>query len=121
MLGNVSEERKLLEQTYDGTMAVYGTAKAKVDGETVVTPDAALYENAPCALTFGGTPDSNQSEDAHEIAYGAVIFCAPELDIPTGCRITVTQYGKTYALKYSGECAMLPTHQQLTVVREGVA
>ena len=58
MLGNPELERALLEQTYDGVMTVTGTRKQEVNGETVVTPDAVLHENIPCALSFSGTPDS---------------------------------------------------------------
>ena len=51
MLGNPELERALLEQTYDGVMTVTGTSKQEVGGETVVTPDAVLHENIPCALS----------------------------------------------------------------------
>ena len=121
MLGNPDMERKWLELTYDGEMIVTGTRKETIDGETVVTPDAVLYENVPCALSFSGTPDSTQDENSGMIGYQATVFCAPELDIPAGCRITVQQCGAVYALRYSGEGARYPTHQQLSVRREGRA
>ena len=38
--------------------------------------------------------------------------------VPAGCRLAVQQYGATYRLKYSGESAVYPTHQQLSAVRE---
>ena len=118
MLGNPELERALLEQTYDGVMTVTGTSKQEVGGETVVTPDAVLHENIPCALSFSGTPDSKTDADSGQISYQATIYCAPELTIPAGCRIAVQQYGATYRLKYSGESAVYPTHQQLSAVRE---
>lgn len=118
MLGNPALERKWLEMTYDGMMTVAGSRKTVADGETIVTPDAVLYEDQPCGLSFSGTPDGTQGEDAGEIAYQGTIFCAPELNIPAGCRIAVTQYGVTYALRYSGEGIVYPTHQQLSAVRE---
>ena len=121
MFGNPELERALLEQTYDGVMTVTGSQKQNVDGETIVTPDAILYDGQPCALSFSGTPDGAQGEDAGEIAYQGTIFCAPDLNIPAGCRITVTQYGATYALRYSGEGIVYPTHQQLSVIRKGRA
>lgn len=121
MLGNPELERKWLEMTYDGRMTVTGSKKENVDGETVVTPDVVLYEEQPCALSFSGTPDGTQGEDAGEIAYQGTIFCTPELNIPAGSRITVTQYGATYALWYSGEGIVYPTHQQLSVTRKGRA
>lgn len=121
MLGNPELERKWLEMTYDGVMTVMGSRKTNVDGETVVTPDAVLYADVPCALSFSGAPNGEQGEDAGEIGYQGTVFCAPELEIPAGCRITVTQYGVTYALRYSGEGITYPTHQQLSVTRKGRA
>lgn len=118
MLGNPELERALLEQTYDGVMTVTGTRKQEVDGETVVTPDAVLIENAPCALSFSGTPDSKTDANSGQISYQATIYCAPDLTVPAGSRIAVLQYGVTYRLKYSGESVAYPTHQQLSAVRE---
>lgn len=118
MIGNPELERALLEQTYDGVMTVIGTSKQKVGGETVVTPDAVLHENIPCALSFSGTPDSKTDANSGQISYQATIYCAPDLAVPAGCRIAVQQYGATYRLKYSGESAVYPTHQQLSAVRE---
>lgn len=121
MLGNPEIERKLLESTYDGTMTVLGTRKETVNGETVVTPDAVLHENIPCALSFSGTPDSKTDANSGQISYQATIYCAPELNIPAGSRILVRQYGAEYRLKYSGESAVYPTHRQLSAVREARA
>ena len=118
MLGNPALERALLEQTYDGVMTVTGTSKQEVGGETVVTPDAVLHENIPCALSFSGTPDSKTDANSSQISYQATIYCAPDLAVPAGCRIAVQQYGVTYRLKYSGESAVYPTHQQLSAARE---
>lgn len=118
MLGNPELERALLEQTYDGVMTVTGTRKQTLNGETVVMPDVVLHENIPCALSFSGTPDSKTDANSGQISYQATIYCAPELTISAGCRIAVQQYGATYRLKYSGESAVYPTHQQLSAVRE---
>ena len=71
MLGNPELERALLEQTYDGVMTVTGTSKQEVGGETVVTPDAVLHENIPCALSFSGTPDSKTDANSGQISYQA--------------------------------------------------
>lgn len=121
MLGNVSAERRLLEQTYDGLMTVTGSRKRVEDGETVIDHDAVLCEGEPCALSLAATPATDQDGTAGAIRYDAVLFCAPELDLPPGCHISVSQYGKTIPLLYSGERALLPTHQQLSVRREGWA
>ena len=77
MLGNPELERALLEQTYDGVMTVTGTRKQEVNGETVVTPDAVLHENIPCALSFSGTPDSRaERKQRSDQLSGDDLLCA---------------------------------------------
>ena len=121
MLGNVKRERALLERTYDGQMTVIGNRKETIDGETVVTPDAVLFEGQPCALSRKNDAETAQADDAGRVSVLAKLFCAPELVIPAGCRITVTQYGQTRAFQYSGEAFQYPTHQELTVKMEATA
>lgn len=121
MLGNPNAERALLEQTYDGMMTVTGTTKSIARGETIVRRDVILLENIPCALSFSGAEAGEQTDDRGKIGYTASIFCSPDIHVAAGSQITVEQYGKTYRFKYSGECAMYPTHQQISVTREDVA
>lgn len=121
MLGNAKRERALLEKTFDGAMTVTGARKETIDGETVVTPDAVLYEDRPCALSRNGDAKTEQTDDAGRVAVLAKVFCAPELVIPAGSRITVTQYGQTRQFRFSGEAFAYPTHQELTVQLEGKA
>ena len=74
MLGNPELERALLEQTYDGVMTVTGASKQEVGGETVVTPDAVLHENIPCALSFSGTSYSKTKAMSGQISYQQVLI-----------------------------------------------
>lgn len=121
MLGMIELERTALETTYDGTMTVTGISKTVVDGETIITPDAVLYENEPCALSKEDDAKTIQGEDSGEITLTHKIFCAPELVIPPGCRITVQQYGRTMALQHSGKAFAYPTHQEIMVQMEEMA
>lgn len=121
MLGMIELERAALETTYDGTMAVTGIRKTVVDGETVVTPDAVLYVDQACALSKEDDAKTMQGEDGGKITLTHKIFCAPELIIPPGCRITVQQYGRTMELKYSGKAFAYPTHQEIMVQMDGMA
>lgn len=117
----MQQERKWLEQTYDGVMTVTGSRKETIEGETVVTPDAVLYESQPCALSRKEDTKTVQTEASGAVAYAAKLFCAPELNIPPGSRITVMQYGQTRNFMYSGEAFFYPTHQELTVQVEAYA
>lgn len=121
MLGMIEMERAALETTYDGVMTVIGFRKTVVDGETIVMPDAVLYENEPCALSKEDDAKTAQGEDGGEITPAHKVFCAPELIIPPGCRITVQQYGRTMSLQYSGKAFAYPTHQEIMVQMEAMA
>lgn len=121
MLGNPAWERALLAHTYDGCMTVTGARKQTVDGETIVTPNAVLYENQPCALSKSRDAQTRPGENAAATQAACKLFCAPGLAIPPGSRITVTQYGTAQTFRFSGEAFAYPTHQELTVQREGWA
>lgn len=121
MFGNPIIERGCLEKTYDGRMDVIGVKKETIDGETIVTPEALIYENQPCAVSHKQDAQTQQQEDNAQVQYTAKLFCAPELTIPAGCQITVTQYGQTRAFLYSGEAFFYPTHQELTVQAKAAA
>lgn len=121
MIGNVALERKWIEMTYDGEMTVTGTDKQTVDGETHVTHNAVLYERQACALSKNTDAKTEQTDTAGEIAATHKIFCAPELAIPPGCRITVKQYGTETGFRYSGKSFVYPTHQELMVQETGRA
>lgn len=120
MLGQIELERAALEMTYDGRMTVIGTQKQTDDGETVAA-SRTLYADTPCALSHPTTPEASRDETGGVIADAAVIFCAPELNIPPGCRIEVEQYGRRSVWDHTGQAAVYPTHQQLTVRKDGRA
>ena len=117
---SVASQRRALERTFQGVMDIFGQNKELVGGETRLRWQL-LQQAVPCALSWGKGAPAQQGEDAGGIHYPATIFCAPELDIPPGSRIAVTQQGKTVPFQYSGECARYPTHQQIVVRREARA
>lgn len=121
MLGSAATERKFLEKTYDGIMTAIGSRKETVDGETVITPDVVLAEKQPCALSKNDNAKTKRGDASGEVSAAHKIFCAPELDIPAGCRITVAQYGRETSFLYSGKAFVYSTHQELMVQEVGRA
>ncbi len=53
-----------------------------------------LYEGTPCALSQKTNRYTKQTDTVNHIIYDAKLFIAPELEIPAGCEITVTRYGR---------------------------
>lgn len=81
--------------------------------ETVYKEDA-VYTDLPCRLSYsvsrevqdGTTPDVQQQ---------ITMFLAPDYDIPPGCRIAVTRFGRTVDYTRSGEAKRYDTHQEIAM------
>lgn len=81
--------------------------------------DVTLIEDEPCRLSHkrsdtvsSGLPQVNQS---------AVIFMSPETVVPEGSWIYVTRNGRTEVYKRSGTPAVYSGHQEIPVVKTGIA
>jgi hypothetical protein len=116
--------RHIIETTYAGRMTVYRRVFQTENGRTV-QKDLVSILNQPCALSWGGGFQKRgtavEQQLSPVIRGQARIFTAPDLDIPAGSRIVVTQYGKTTDFISSGEGVVYPTHQELIVEREDFA
>jgi len=74
-----------------------------------------VYENQPCKLSFETITTTKDNNNAELVVQGAKLFIAPEVDIPPGSKITVTQNGKTTEYEKSGEPAVYTNHQEITL------
>lgn len=87
--------REAIERLYKGLCSV----KVKVSsvneetGETVFTEKAVLTEQ-PCRLSFQSRNSAAKDDGYSTISQSVVLFIAPEVEIPSGSKITVTQNGK---------------------------
>ena len=88
--------RAAIERLYKGLCSV----KVKVSsvneetGETVFTEKAVLTEQA-CRLSFQSRNSAAKDDGYSTVSQSVVLFIAPEVEIPSGSKITVTQNGKT--------------------------
>lgn len=114
---SVALERKMLEKTYEGVINAYVCIKKKVDGETKLVREK-LYENVKCALSKVSTPSTNQTQSQNAISYKSKLFVSPEINIPPGSEIEVSQHGRTYTFINSAESFSYPTHQELMLERK---
>ena len=105
--------RAAIERLYKGLCSV----KVKVSsvneetGETVFTEKAVLTEQ-PCRLSF---QSRNSADGYNTVSQSVVLFIAPEVEIPSGSKITVTQNGKTTDYCRSGESAVYTSHQEIAL------
>ena len=90
------------------------------------TGDRVHLRRVPCAVSRSraGARNGNQpvkQGQAAELSYETKVFAAAHLNIPAGCCMVITQYGKTIRYISSGEPVLYPTHQEILVVREDYA
>lgn len=108
--------REAIERLYKGLCSV----KVKVSsvneetGETVFTEKAVLTEQ-PCRLSFQSRNSAAKDDGYSTISQSVVLFIAPEVEIPSGSKITVTQNGKTTDYCRSGESAVYTSHQEIAL------
>lgn len=106
--------RKAIESTYEGHCTVkcvmtYTDPKTKL----TKTKEVEICKDQPCKLSFENLSSANQTETVATIAQGVKLFIAPELNIPAGSTIQITQSGHTADYNRSGQPAVYPTHQEI--------
>lgn len=106
--------RKAVEATYDGTCRIYGMQSVK-DPVTKVTQqeEALIYDSISCHLSYSSTAPVTGSGTVAAVAQAIKLFLAPELTVPPGCRIEVTQHGRTESYAQSGKAVVYSSHQEI--------
>ena len=108
--------RRAIESLYIGkcTVTVQEESINEETGESIFTEEEKLAD-IPCRLSFSSTPNGTRDGFATDISQTVKLFIAPELDIPNGSKITVTQNGRTTDYCRSGESAVYTSHQEITL------
>ena len=106
--------RKAIEATYDGTCRIYGMKPIR-DPVTKVTrqEEVLKQEEIPCHLSYSSTALAAGSDTVTAVAQTIKLFLAPELVVPPGSRIEVTQQGRTESYAQSGKAAVYSSHQEI--------
>lgn len=106
--------RKAIESLYKGTCTVKARESYK-DPITKITTqkEVTKFENQPCKLSFEKQTTASSTGGPALISQTSKLFIAPELDIPPGSKIIVTQNGKSTEYTRSGEPALYSNHQEI--------
>lgn len=106
--------RQAVERLYTGIMTVT-EYKPETNAETKITSnqEIALMTDVPCRISYKAISAANMQGGVAVTEQSIKLFCAPEIVIPPGSKITVTQNGRTAAYKQSGEAAVYPSHQEI--------
>lgn len=111
---NYKRHRRAIEKLYEGscTVMAYGEYLDPVTKITKVG-EYTLFEDKPCRLSYGSLSTSTSTEGPANVVQVTKLFIAPELEIPPGSKIIVTQNGRTTEFSNSGVPAVYPTHQEI--------
>ena len=106
--------RKAIEATYDGTCRIYGMQSVKAPVTKVTRQEEAIVQDGvACHLSYSNTAPAAGSDTVAGVAQTIKLFLAPELVVPPGCRIEVTQQGRTESYAQSGKAAVYSSHQEI--------
>ena len=103
--------RKTLELGYTGTFTVTERQKIARDDHSTGFAEAQTVTGQPCRLSFMTSPAAGDGDTA-ALTQSVKLFCAPEVNIPEGSRLTVTQNGVTGDYARSGTAALYDTHAE---------
>ncbi len=110
----VSARRKAVESLYKGlcTVKVWQEVENPVTHATT-HKEVALLTDQKCKLSYEKQTSTTPTGGPALIAQTTKLFIAPELDIPAGSKIIVTQHNKTTEYARSGEPAIYTDHQEV--------
>lgn len=107
--------RGLLESRYDGICTIYRYEQTRADTGEDIKERTVFLEDAPCRLSYDRAPAAADSVTADTIEQGITLFLTPDVAIPPGCYITVTQCGVTTNYENSGPAKVYATHQEIAL------
>ncbi len=110
----VNRRRKAVESLYLGRCNVYEFKDVK-NPITKVTEkvEVLLLDDVKCKLSFERIAVSAQGEIPATVAQATKLFVAPELVLPSGCKVVVAQNGVTNTYQLSGFPAVFMDHQEI--------
>lgn len=109
--------RKALESLYKGRCNIYNSEDCEENSITK-TRRREIYSDVPCKLSYG-TSVSHSPAVKQSVAPGIeqtiTLFINPDIDIPAGSEIEVTQNKVTRVYNMSGEPKVYSNHQEITL------
>ena len=105
--------RAAIQSLYDGKCTVTVREEYEKDNGATAFQEVVVIEDEPCRLSFNNTSSTKEDEVAATVSQITELFIRPEVDIPPGSKITVTQNGETVDYSKSGVKAKYETHQQI--------
>lgn len=108
--------RKRLESLWTGRCAVYVLQENQnPDNKRTEFVEVEVITDQPCRLSYKSIVSAENADHASAIKQSTVLFIAPEIAIPPGSKIVVSQNRVTGVYKNSGEPAVHSNHQEISL------
>jgi hypothetical protein len=108
--------RAAIERLYLGVCTVWVHEKQLNDvTKRTDVVDVELLTNQPCRLSFSGHTPTVEDGHVASLAQSVSLFISPNVIIPAGSKIVVTQNGTTTLYRRSGEPSIYATHQEVAL------
>ena len=118
MVDELKQAREAIQSMWTGICNIFGFKNSKNKYGTVVSEVKELYKNIPCRLSFKNISQAEQTESVAKTSQVVKLFIAPEVYIPPGSIVEVTQNGVTRKYKHSGISAVYTNHQEIILDAE---
>lgn len=104
--------KKHLETLYTGRMDIMTVTKTKDTHGITTTTYKALKTDIPCRLSYD-RKTVNADDGGDLLVQEIQVICDPDIDIPSGSRLKITQAGHTETYDMSSAPAVYDNHQEI--------
>lgn len=115
MVKELEKAKKAIQSLWTGVCNIFGFKDAEDKYGVTSHAEVALFENLPCRLSFKNISQTNQTESFAVSSQVVKLFIAPDVYVPPGSVIEVTQNGITRKYKHSGISAVYTNHQEIVL------
>ena len=110
--------REAIHSRGDGLCTAFESEKSKDRYGIVSSEKVEICKNVPCRLSFKNISQAEQTGLGANVSQVVKLFISPEVYIPPGSTIEVTQNNVTRRYKHSGISAVYTNHQEIILEAE---
>lgn len=115
MVDELKQAREAIQSMWTGICNIFRFKDVEDEYGATSHAEVALFENLPCRLSFKNISQTNQTESFAVSSQVVKLFIAPDVYVPPGSVIEVTQNGITRKYKHSGISAVYTNHQEIVL------
>ncbi len=101
-----------LSRLYTGRMDIMAVSKTKDSHGITKTEFKTVQSDVPCRLSYD-RKTVNNADNGDLLIQEIQVICSPDVDIPEGSRLKVTQAGRTETFDLASPPAVYDNHQEV--------